>query len=441
MGNKTNCLYIAGFKELKKYQYRDLAKMMAKNNKFPGGYYRNKFETAGELEGSGSSGRIDAEITASEDSSVPTRKCINLNSSKQDSFGAPMQILSLSHMSPSERKDLIYRLRLELEQIRRLQKKVELQRTHGVTVSSSSDILSCSNATNGHQAGTLKKSSVMTSGPGKKANPTGQTRVWNRGSSGRFQSAKLAPTRSTTNMMLMKQCEMLLKRLMNHQLGWVFNDPVDVVKLNIPDYFTIIKRPMDLGTIKANIASGVYSSPLDFLADVRLTFKNAMEYNPPGHDVHMMADTLSKFFETRWKPIEKKLPKTDTQVLPAKSGPHEDLETAEIYPAKKRKTTSFQQEIKPEPVKQVMTTEEKHNLVIELESLLGEMPVHILDFLREHCSNGRDGGEEEIEIDIDDLGDDTLLTLRRLLDDYLQEKHKNQARGEPCEIEVWYPIV
>jgi len=42
---------------------------------------------------------------------------------------------------------------------------------------------------------------------------------------------------------------------------------------------------------------------------------------------------------------------------------------------------------------------------------LGEMHVNIIDFLREHCLSGRDSGEEEIDIDIDELNDDTLFTL------------------------------
>ena len=32
---------------------------MAKKDRFPGGYYRDAFETQGESEGSGSSGRVD----------------------------------------------------------------------------------------------------------------------------------------------------------------------------------------------------------------------------------------------------------------------------------------------------------------------------------------------------------------------------------------------
>ena len=81
--------------------------------------------------------------------------------------------------------------------------------------------------------------------------------------------------------MLMKQCETLLNRLMSHQFGWVFNTPVDVVTLKIPDYFTVIKHPMDLGTVKSKLSSGQYSSPLGFAADVRLMFSNCYKYNPP----------------------------------------------------------------------------------------------------------------------------------------------------------------
>ncbi|GLT43385.1 hypothetical protein SLA2020_173360 [Shorea laevis] len=413
--------------------------MMAKNDRMEGGFYQNNYGPPGESEGSGSSGRIDTEITASEDSSAPARKCISLNNSdKRDTFGVPLQVLSLSNMLPSERKDIIHKLQLELEQIRMLQKKAERQRTNGVTVSSSSDIVSCSNGQQGPYVHNIGKSSRKASGSAKKGNPSGlsgKSRGWTRDTSGRFESVKQASTPNAANMMLMKQCENLLKRLMSQKYAHIFNSPVDVVKLNIPDYFDVIKDPMDFGTIKSKIASGAYAGPLEFLADVRLTFTNAMTYNPPGNDVHVIADTLSKFFEVRWKDIEKKIPINDGQSMQPNSGPSEVMETAKIMPpVKKRKMSSMNHE--PEPVKRKMTDEEKDNLGRLLESLQGEIPVHIIDFLREHSSNGGELGGEEFEIDIIDLSDDTLFVLRKLLDDYLQEKQKNQSRAEPCEIEL-----
>ncbi|PON95301.1 Bromodomain containing protein [Trema orientale] len=409
--------------------------MVTKANGFPGKYYGNAIRAADESEGSGSSGRIDMEIAASVDSSALTRKCLSLNSNKGGSFCIPKQVLPLSSMLPSERKDLVHRLRMELGRIRGLQKKVELQKGNGVAMSSSSDILSCSNGHNGAQIENFQKSSVLTSGQGK-ISKTGGKRAR---ASGKFDSANQTAAPSTTTVMLMKQCETLLGRLMSHQYGWVFNNPVDAVKLNIPDYYTVIKHPMDLGTVKRKIASGSYSNPMEFFADVRLTFTNAMTYNPPGNDVHIMADTLNKFFEVRWKAIEKKLPKLDSQPLPEKSGSGYDLEMAKpIAPSKKRKIISTQPEVRPEPqpAKRVMTEEERHNMGRELESLLSEMPLHIIDFLRENSSNGKDSVEDEIEIDIDELSDDTLFTLRKLLDEYLEKKQKNQSQAEPCEIEL-----
>lgn len=412
--------------------------MMSKGARYLGGYSEKALHANGESEGSGSSGRVETEMTASEDSSAPVKKCISLNSDKHNAFGIPTQVISVSNITRFEKKDLIHKLTIELEQVRAFQKRAGLQCKNGMTMSSSSDIIISSNGQRGFQNGNYKRPSDFAPAQAKKINSSGnKMRGWNRGTSGRFETAKPVSVPSAGNAVLMKQCEALLKRLMSHQYGWVFNTPVDVVKLNIPDYFNVIKKPMDLGTVKSKLASGAYRTPLEFAADVRLTFNNAMTYNPSGNDVHVMADTLKKFFEARWKNIEKKLPATDPQPSTEKSESQHEMRSAKpVPPSKKRKVSSMHSEVVPESVKRVMTNEEKHKLSQELESTLGEMPVHIIDFLREHCSDGKDSGEDEIEIDIDNLSDDTLFTLRKLLDDYFQEKIKNQEKAEPCEIEV-----
>jgi len=61
----------------------------------------------------------------------------------------------------------------------------------------------------------------------------------------------------------LKQCQTLLKSLMTHKFGWPFNQPVDPIALNIPDYFDVIKQPMDLGTIKVNLLPA--GTPTGFL--------------------------------------------------------------------------------------------------------------------------------------------------------------------------------
>ncbi|CAL9144512.1 unnamed protein product [Musa hybrid cultivar] len=388
---------------------------MGKAQKFSKGYpsgfgpdYHHVGDTMGESEGFGSCGRA-----GSEDSSAPKRKCISLNADRCDKFDIPFELFSLSKMSRSEKKDLEVRLRRELEQVRMFQKKMlssNATGTNGVAFSSSSD------------------------GYVKKGDPLGQN-----GSnlkcvnSGKFEMAKkVQHTNIISNpySILMKQCETLLKRLMSHQYGWVFNTPVDVVKLNIPDYLQVIKHPMDLGTIKTRIGLGSYSSPWDFVSDIRLTFTNAKTYNPPGNDVHIMADTMSKFFETRWKPIEKKL-------VAADAAASKEAETPKpvLRPNKRKSPPHNNNIILPEDVRPKMTIEEKQSLSRRLASL-GDMPEHMVNFLRRNNAVSHTS-EDEIELDLDAMSDDLLFELRKLLEEYcLGERLRVQAKAETYEVEI-----
>lgn len=101
-------------------------------------------------------------------------------------------------------------------------------------------------------------------------------------------------------------CVTLLRKLMSNPWSSIFNKPVDPVALNIPDYFSVITNPMDLGTVKSKLDKNAYSSIEDFAADIRLTVSNAMFYNPPDNFVHKYAKELGDQFEARWKALEGK---------------------------------------------------------------------------------------------------------------------------------------
>ncbi|CAN0046473.1 unnamed protein product, partial [Heterosigma akashiwo] len=92
-------------------------------------------------------------------------------------------------------------------------------------------------------------------------------------------------------------CSRIAAKLLAHKEAGPFLRPVDPVALNIPDYFTVIARPMDLGTVAANLAAGQYLSVNDFVQDMALVFGNAKRYNPPGHFVHQLALKLERLFD------------------------------------------------------------------------------------------------------------------------------------------------
>lgn len=58
-----------------------------------------------------------------------------------------------------------------------------------------------------------------------------------------------------------------------------FRQPVDPKSLGIPDYFDIVRKPMDLSTIQYKLNSAQYSDPWEYVDDVWLMFDNAWLYN------------------------------------------------------------------------------------------------------------------------------------------------------------------
>lgn len=101
---------------------------------------------------------------------------------------------------------------------------------------------------------------------------------------------------------MFNQCRKILTQLKKNTNAGPFLMPVDPVALNCPDYFTIVKKPMDFKTIhlKLRPAKRVYESPLQFRDDVRQVFLNCSLYNPIGNHIRTMGDRLSEAFERLW---------------------------------------------------------------------------------------------------------------------------------------------
>ncbi|KAG3174345.1 Histone acetyltransferase [Phytophthora cactorum] len=102
---------------------------------------------------------------------------------------------------------------------------------------------------------------------------------------------------------LKKKLEGILKGMMEHKFGWVFNTPVDPVALNIPNYFKIIRKPMDLGTVKKKLEVGIYKHTEEFADDVRTTFLNAMQYNSEDQDVYSLAKDMLADFNSEMRKV------------------------------------------------------------------------------------------------------------------------------------------
>ncbi|KAL6695611.1 sporulation transcription factor [Trichoderma pleuroticola] len=105
----------------------------------------------------------------------------------------------------------------------------------------------------------------------------------------------------------MQFCDEVLAELVhpkNSTLNMWFLDAVDAEGLNIPDYYSIIKKPMDLGKVSRMINAGDITNAKEFDKNVRLVFQNCYQFNGPpdqGNPVSMVAKQLEDMYLQQMK--------------------------------------------------------------------------------------------------------------------------------------------
>jgi E1A/CREB-binding protein len=73
-----------------------------------------------------------------------------------------------------------------------------------------------------------------------------------------------------------------------------FHYPVNPDELGLPDYFNVVKKPMDLSTIKKRLDDGHYANPQEFTDDMWLMFNNAWLYNKKTSKVYKFCSKLAE---------------------------------------------------------------------------------------------------------------------------------------------------
>ena len=91
--------------------------------------------------------------------------------------------------------------------------------------------------------------------------------------------------------------------LRKHKDAAPFLEPVDWKVLGIPDYPTIIKRPMDLGTVVRRLDANQYNNVFEVADDVDLVWTNAMTYNMDDSWIHQLAKELKGYADGKWAPL------------------------------------------------------------------------------------------------------------------------------------------
>ncbi|XP_009866739.1 PREDICTED: bromodomain adjacent to zinc finger domain protein 1A, partial [Apaloderma vittatum] len=88
--------------------------------------------------------------------------------------------------------------------------------------------------------------------------------------------------------------EQLVVELVRHDDSWPFMKLVS--KIQVPDYYDIIKKPIALNIIREKVNKCEYKLASEFIEDVELMFSNCFEYNPRNTSEAKAGTRLQAFF-------------------------------------------------------------------------------------------------------------------------------------------------
>jgi len=285
----------------------------------------------------------------------------------------------------------------------------------------------------------------------------------------------------------MKACNEIIKEMFSKKhsaYAWPFYKPVDTEQLDLHDYKQVIKKPMDLGTVKTKMESREYRSPAEFAIDMRLIFTNCYKYNPPDHDVVAMARKLQDVFEMKYARIPDEVTANNQGVL---IGRDTDDDNYDSEDERERKLLQLQEQLrqmqeqmkilveesirsrnrkkhKPKDGKggksktkksakgiataidsedelksTPMTYDEKRQLSLDINKLPGDKLGKVVQIIQHREPSLRDSNPDEIEIDFETLKPSTLRALEAFVTQCLRKrpkKRKSDGKKEPKKEEA-----
>lgn len=270
-----------------------------------------------------------------------------------------------------------------------------------------------------------------------------------------------------------------------------FKLPVDPVALNIPTYHKVIKKPMDLSTMRKKLDSGEYENAKEFDADMRLIFANCYKFNKPNDWVYQTGQKLEAEYQAEWDKKDDYLRRhaAEAGTRSADSSPEvesdeeeeEEEEEDEVPddqiskiqaqmeamsrelaalqkgkgkkktpPALKKKGSKVKKE-KTEVKKEkksskkkmaipYVTYEQKQDISVRINTLPEARMMQALEIIKNNMPGLKGAHDDELELDIDELSNDVLYKLLQFVkkyapraDDEAVQRRQSYAPTQPAK--------
>ncbi|KAJ6627170.1 hypothetical protein B0H10DRAFT_1941346 [Mycena sp. CBHHK59/15] len=239
----------------------------------------------------------------------------------------------------------------------------------------------------------------------------------------------------------------LMNRKQHYAIASPFYEPVDHVKLDIPNYPKVIKKPMDLLTMRRKLDNHEYPTAQKFHEDFKLMIRNCFAFNPSGTLVNQAGIELQRLFDEKWQGLpplhdvsddddddeedesdEDRIAQMESQIefmrgsiQALKTKPKEKKKKERPYKApvassskvssKQTKGLSSKKKgNKPISENDVLTFEQKKDLSEAIAQLDGQKLEKVIKIIHEGVPEIKDS-TEEIELEIDLLPTSVLTKL------------------------------
>ncbi|KAH8380095.1 hypothetical protein KR009_008904 [Drosophila setifemur] len=108
-----------------------------------------------------------------------------------------------------------------------------------------------------------------------------------------------AANMKTLTSLEIDELKSLIKQMQLHKSAWPFMEPVDPEEA--PDYYKVIKEPMDLKRMENKLESNAYTKLAEFIGDMTKIFDNCRYYNPKESSFYKCAEALESYFVQKIK--------------------------------------------------------------------------------------------------------------------------------------------
>ncbi|KAG0100029.1 hypothetical protein BGZ93_004620 [Podila epicladia] len=160
-------------------------------------------------------------------------------------------------------------------------------------------------------------------------------------------------SKSTSHAADLSKCKEIIKRIMTEPCALEFNQPVDPIAQEIPQYLQIIKNPMDLGTINSKLRAREYRTAEDVRKDIELVIFNCRTFNPRDTYVYQQADALEKVMLKEW---DKAFGSTDSHDQSSRSSKESDAPSSSSSSSKQKSKPPKPEDTMAAPARRPSTT-------------------------------------------------------------------------------------